>query len=77
MVELFADLPQEVKIQIQKFIDSAFNYFDIKDAVNIIANFANSCFNEEEQDFIDFYFNLKMEQFNNEDTNDLSEEPAW
>lgn len=66
MIELFAGLPSNLKIQIQKFIDGILNKYDLIEAVKIIADFSNSCSSEEEQDFIDFYFNMKMEQLKNE-----------
>ena len=70
MIELFAGLPNDLKIQIQKFIDGILNKYDLIEAVKIIANFSNSCSSEEEQDFIDFYFNMKMEQLKNESDSD-------
>ena len=70
MIELFASMPNNLKIQIQKFIDGILNKYDLIEAVKIIADFSNSCSSEEEQDFIDFYFNIKMEQLKNESNSD-------
>lgn len=66
MVELFADLNQEIKDVIRTFIDSTLKDFQLLDAAKIISEFANSCNDEEEQDFIDFYFNLKLEEMQKE-----------
>lgn len=70
MIELFTGLPSDLKIQIQKFIDGILNKYELIEAVKIIADFSNSCSSEEEQDFIDFYFNMKMEQLKNESNSD-------
>ena len=66
MIELFTELPQEIKNEIRTYIDSILNNFQLLDAANIISEFANNCTNKEEQDFIDFYFNLKLEQLQKE-----------
>lgn len=62
MVELFAELPQMIKDTIRTYIDSVLNDFQLLDAAKIISEFANTCTNQDEQDFIDFYFNLKLEE---------------
>lgn len=74
MVEIFADIPVEIKKQHSDFIDMCFKYFELPSAADIILKYVNTCRNPEEQEFIDFYFNLKMEILKNEDNNDLSEE---
>ena len=67
MIELFADLPVVVKEEIAKIIDTAFDTLELRECAELIAEFAKNCSNQEEQDFIDFYFNLKLEQMKNED----------
>ena len=62
MIELFVERPQEVKDKIRTYIDSVLKNFQLLDAAKIINEFANSCTDEEEQNFIDFYFNLKLEE---------------
>lgn len=62
MIELFTELHPEVKDGIRTFIDSILKDFQLLDAAKIINEFANSCTDEEEQNFIDFYFNLKLEE---------------
>ena len=62
MIELFTELPQEIKDGIRTYIDLVLKDFQLLDAAKIISEFANTCTNEEEQDFIDFYFNLKLEE---------------
>lgn len=62
MIELFVELPQEVKDKIRTYVDSILKDFQLLDAAKIINEFANNCTDEEEQNFIDFYFNLKLEE---------------
>lgn len=66
MRELYADLPQEIKDYIIFYIDSVLKNFQLLDAANIIREFASKCIDEEEQEFIDFYFNLKLEEMQKE-----------
>lgn len=67
MIEIFDNLSIPIKKEITQFIDNIFNNYELMDCASIIANFSNNCDNEELQDFIDFYFNLKMEQYRNDD----------
>lgn len=61
-IELFVELPQIIKDTIRTYIDSILKDFQLLDAAKIISEFANNCVDEEEQNFIDFYFNLKLEE---------------
>lgn len=70
MIELFKEIPIEIKDMITKIIDYTFDNFELQQCAEIVAEFANSCTVEEEKNFIDFYFTLKMEQLKNEDNND-------
>ena len=36
----------------------------------MVSDFANSCINEEDKEFVDFYFKLRLEQLKNESNND-------
>lgn len=62
MIELFTELPQEIKDGIRMYVDSVLEDFQLLDAAKVISEFANNCIDEEEQNFIDFYFNLKLEE---------------
>lgn len=62
MIELFTELPQEIKNGIRMYVDSVLEDFQLLDAAKVISEFANSCNDEKEQDFVDFYFNLKLEE---------------
>lgn len=70
MVELFAELPEEIKRKNELIIDYALQKFDPEQCLSFISNYINSCEDEEEKQFVIFYFSLKMEQLLNENNND-------
>lgn len=70
MIELFSDIPIEVKQKNQLIIDYMFQNFQLYQVLNFINNYILFTSDNEEKDFIRFYVNLKMEQLNNENNND-------
>lgn len=70
MIELFADLPKEVKRKTELIIDFIISHFEPQQGIDFIVNYANSCSDEQEKQFIKFYFSLRMEQILNEGNND-------
>lgn len=74
MTELFTNIPTDVKKQHSEFIDFIFLHYDAQSAAKIILEYVKTCIDIDEQEFIDFYFNLKMEQLLHENSNDISEE---
>ena len=66
MVELFSEIPQEVKDAAKFWVDMALRQNNPIDGVKMISEFINSCNNKEEKEFVDFYFNMRMEQLRNE-----------
>lgn len=70
MIELFADLPEEVKRKTELIIDFIISHFEPQQGIDFITNYANSCADEQEKQFIKFYFSLRMEQILNEGNND-------
>lgn len=70
MIELFADLSDEVKRRNEYIVDFAIKTFEPQQCFNFLSSYAHSCENEEEKQFIDFYFQLRMEQILNESNND-------
>ena len=70
MIELFPNVPTQIKILTEKWIDLALEQENGLAGAKMIHDFVNSLNNEEEKDFVDFYFQLKMEQLKNEDNND-------
>lgn len=70
MIELFKDIPEETKQLAAAAFDLAMAQKTILGKLQMLENYYQSCKTEEEKDFVNFYFNLKMEQLKNEDNND-------
>ena len=70
MVEIFYDIPPHIKELAKNWVDLALRQTNPFEAVKMISNFANSCSTEEERDFVDFYFKLRLERLLNEHNND-------
>lgn len=65
MIELFTELPDNVKRQAEKFVDMTLQNDDPFDIVNILNEYTNSCQSEEEREFIQFYINMRLEEMKN------------
>ena len=76
MTEIFTNIPKSVKDQTQMLVDLAFKQPNFKDCINMIKEYIKTSYTVEEQEFVDFYCQLKMEMLNNENHNDFSEEPT-
>lgn len=61
-IEIFANLPEEIKQQDEMFVNMAFLQTDAKTIAVMINNYINSCVDEEEKEFIDFYFKMKLQE---------------
>ena len=67
MEELFQNVSESLKNVAEMVADSALSANNIGRAAETMANFAASAGRtQEEIDFLDFYFNMRMEQLNNE-----------
>lgn len=66
MIELFSEIPQQIKDAAKFWVDMALQQKNPIDGVKMISEFIKTCSNEEEREFIDFYFNMRMEQLRNE-----------
>lgn len=75
MTEIFASIPEEVKTQTQLIADFIFSQLEPEAGLKFIENYISSSENEEERDFIRFYFNMRMEQLLNENNNDFGTQP--
>jgi len=69
MNELFTDISETSKRMIKFIVNSSLSSDDLIQAMNQLNKFRNDC-SESEQAFMDFYFNLKLEQMKNE--NDIN-----
>ena len=65
MIELFTDISPFIKQQLERVVNLAIDSMELKEGAALIADFAKTR-PDREQDFIDFYFNLRMEQMKNE-----------
>lgn len=70
MIELFADIPQEVRDRAKFWIDMSLRQHTLSQAAKMIREYINSCTNEEEADFVEFYFHTRMEELLNAGHND-------
>lgn len=75
MIEIFTNIPEEVKRQTELVANFIFSNFKPEVGLKFMESYLTSCENEEEKDFIRFYFNMRMEQLLNENNNDLSTQP--
>ena len=70
MIELFADIPVEIKQQYTEIVDFVLDNLNIVQADIFLKNFINACKNEEEKEFILFLIHMKTELNKNENSND-------
>lgn len=70
MTELYADIPDEVREGTEFIVNLALMQKNPLSAVRMVKEYADSCFNEYEKDFVDFYFNMRLEQLRNENSDD-------
>ena len=66
MIELFTNIPEEIKTQIELVANFIFNNFDPESGLKFIQSYISSCEDEEEKDFARFYFSMRLEQLINE-----------
>ena len=62
MIELFTNIPEEIKIQTELVANFIFNNFGPEPGLKFIQSYISSCQDEEEQDFARFYFSMRLEQ---------------
>ena len=65
MVEIFANIPEEVREQTTLIVNFIFSQLDPESGLKFIESYISSCENEEEKEFIRFYFNMRLEQLLN------------
>ena len=66
MNEIFENIPQRMREQAEFVVNLALQQKDIVSAVTALKAYADTCQSDEEREFVDFYFNLRMEQMLNE-----------
>lgn len=70
MIELFPDVSVTFKKQARFIIEQALYQKDIMTSIQMIKEFSDTCINESEKDFIDFYLNLILMETINESNSD-------
>lgn len=70
MVEIFEDIPQRVKDQAELIFELALLQPNFISAVKTLNDYTNTCIDDREREFVEFYFNMKMESLLNENSND-------
>lgn len=70
MIEIFENIPDSVKETSQQVFDLALLLKNPQAIASFLNEYTNSCQNEEEQEFIRFYFNMRMAQLINENPDD-------
>lgn len=66
MQELFPNIPESVRKNAEFIFDMALRQKNLLSMVNTLNEYTNTCSSEEEKEFVEFYFNMKMEQMLNE-----------
>lgn len=69
MVEIFSNIPEQVKQGAELIFNAALKTHDAIQMTTMLNDYVNNCIDEEEREFINFYFNLRMEQMLNESNN--------
>ena len=70
MKELYANVSDSIKTLTHYWVELALQQKNPMDGAKMISNLVDACSTEEEKEFVDFYFNLKLEQLLNESNND-------
>lgn len=70
MVEIFANIPEEVREQTRLIANFIFSQLEPEAGLKFMESYISSCQDEEEKEFVRFYFNMRMEQILNEGNND-------
>ena len=70
MTEIFYNISKKQKDNAEFIFNLALQEKDILSTLNLLNTYTNFCPTEEEQKFIEFYFNMRLEQLKNENNND-------
>lgn len=70
MVELFKNVSEKVKSETKFWFEICLLKNDPKEAAKILLDFQKTLQTEEEKDYVDFYFNMRMLQLREEKLNE-------
>lgn len=77
MMELFPNISDEIREKTKSWIDLVLMQNNIINAIKAFKAYKDSCRNDEEKAFIDFYFKTRLETLINENYNDQREKRLW
>ena len=66
MIEIYSDIPEWVKLQAKSWFDLALRQKNPGVGIKMLNDYKNSTLSDYEREFVDFYFNLRMEELLNE-----------
>lgn len=66
MYELFPDIPETVRKNAEFMFDMALRQKNLLSTIKVLNEYTNTCASDEEKEFVEFYFNMRMEQMLNE-----------
>lgn len=70
MTEIYSDIPDEVKEGVEFIVNLALLKKNPIATVKMVRDYANTLLSDYEREYVDFYFNLRLEQIRNESNND-------
>lgn len=62
MIEIFENIPQRVKDNAEFIFNVAMAQKDLVHAVDTLKEYWDTCYNEDEKEFVKFYFQMRLEQ---------------
>ena len=62
MIEIFENISENTKKRLKEYADAALLLNDPFKMAKLLADYTKNCCNEEEQEFADFYFNMRLEE---------------
>ena len=69
MIEIFDDISERAKDWARFTFDMALRQPDLPSAIKVLNDYTNACLDEREQEFVEFYFKLKLENLLNGNNN--------
>ena len=75
MIEIFSDISQGVRDRAQGIFKLALAQPTLLQTVKTLHDYTELCATEREKEFVEFYFNMKLEQLKNGSNNYQRQEP--
>ena len=66
MIELFSDISPRLKENAEFIFDMALRQKNLYETAKILQNFTQLIEDDNEREFVEFYFNMRMEQIKND-----------